>query len=177
MLEPKRKKIYPCLPLFPICLPWNDGIWCRDLSFLNVELNQLFPPPLSHSLRGSLVHLHFLPLKWYHLHIWDCWYFPQKSWFQLMSHPAWNFIWCTLHGSQIRVTICSLDVLLPNIEPVCYSMSDSNCCFLTCTQISQEAGKVVWVFHLFKNFPKFIVIHTSKGFSILSEAEIDMCFL
>ena len=32
-------------------------------------------------------------------------------------------------------------------------MSSSNCCFLTCIQISQEAGKVVWYSHLFKNFP------------------------
>ena len=30
------------------------------------------------------------------------------------------------------------------LEPVCCSMSSSNCCFLTCIQISQEAGQVVW---------------------------------
>ena len=29
----------------------------------------------------------------------------------------------------------------------------SNCCFLTCIQISQEAGQVVWYSHLLKNFP------------------------
>ena len=46
-----------------------------------------------------------------------------------------------------------------NLEPVC-SMSGSNCCFLTCIQISQEAGKVVWYSHLFKNFSHFVVIHT-----------------
>ena len=33
----------------------------------------------STSLRGSLVPLHFLPLEWYHLHIWDCWYFSLHS--------------------------------------------------------------------------------------------------
>ena len=33
------------------------------------------------------------------------------------------------------------------------SMSSSNCCFLTCIQISQEAGKVVQYSHLLKNFP------------------------
>ena len=33
---------------------------------------------------------------------------------------------------------------LPNLEPACYSMSGSNCCFLTCIQISQEAVKVKW---------------------------------
>ena len=41
----------------------------------------------------------------------------------------------------------------PNLEPVCCSMSSSNCCFLTCIQISQEVGQVVWYSHLFKNFP------------------------
>ena len=33
------------------------------------------------------------------------------------------------------------------LEPVCCSMSSSNCCFLTCIQVSQEAGQVVWYSH------------------------------
>ena len=53
-------------------------------------------------------------------------------------------------------------------------MSSSNCCFLTCIQISQEAGQVVWYSHLFQNFPEFIVIHTVKGFGIVNKAEIDV---
>src|SRR5574340_389212 len=61
----------------------------------------------------------------------------------------------------------------PNSEPVC-SMSSSNCCFLTCIHVSQEAGKVVWYAHLFQNFPQFIVIHTVKGFGIVNKAEIDL---
>ena len=61
----------------------------------------------------------------------------------------------------------------PNLEPVSSSMSSSNCCFLTCIQISQEAGKVVWYFHLLKNFPE-LVIHTVKGFSVVNEAEVDV---
>ena len=52
-------------------------------------------------------------------------------------------------------------------------MSSSNCCFLTCIQISQEADQVVWYSHLFQNFPQFIVIHTVKGFGIVNKAEID----
>ena len=52
-------------------------------------------------------------------------------------------------------------------------MSSSNCCFLTCIQISQEADQVVWDSHLFQNFPQFIVIHTVKGFGIVNKAEID----
>ena len=61
----------------------------------------------------------------------------------------------------------------PDLEPVC-SISSSNCCFLTCIQISQEAGQVVWYVHLFQNFPQFIVIHTVKGFGIVHKAEIDV---
>ena len=60
------------------------------------------------------------------------------------------------------------------LEPVCCSMFSSNCCFLTCIQISQEAGKVVWYSHLVKNFLQFIVIHTVKGFGIVNKAEIDV---
>ena len=58
------------------------------------------------------------------------------------------------------------------LEPVCCSMASSNCCFLTCIQISQEADQVVWYSHLFQNFPPFIVIHTVNGFGIVNKAEI-----
>ena len=53
-------------------------------------------------------------------------------------------------------------------------MSSSNCCFLTCIQVSQEAGQVVWYSHLFQNFPHFVVIHTVKGFGIVNKAGIDV---
>ena len=62
----------------------------------------------------------------------------------------------------------------PNLEPVCCSTSDSNCFFLTCIYVSQEADKVVWYSHLFKNFTQFIVIHTVKGFSIVNEVKVDV---
>ena len=51
-------------------------------------------------------------------------------------------------------------------------MSSSNCCFLTCIEISQEA--VVWYSHLLKNFPQFVVIHTIKGFGVVNKAEVDV---
>ena len=60
------------------------------------------------------------------------------------------------------------------LEPVCCSMSSSNCCFLTCTQVSQEVGQVVWYSHLFQNFPQFVMTHTVKGFGIVNKAEIDV---
>ena len=60
------------------------------------------------------------------------------------------------------------------LKPVCCPMSSSNCCFLSCTQVSQEAGQVVWYSHLLQNFPQITVIHTVKGFGIVNEAEIDI---
>ena len=54
------------------------------------------------------------------------------------------------------------------------STSDSNCCFLTCIQVSQGAGKVVWYFHHFENFPQFVVIHIVKGFRVVNEAGVDV---
>ena len=52
-------------------------------------------------------------------------------------------------------------------------MPSSDCCSLTCIQVSQEAGQVFWYSHLLKNFPHLIVIHTVKGFGIVNKAEID----
>ena len=60
----------------------------------------------------------------------------------------------------------------PNFEPVCYFMADSNHCFLSCIQISQDTGKVVWYSHLLKNFPQFVVIHTDKVFSVVNNGFI-----
>ena len=71
-----------------------------------------------------------------------------------------------------------------NIQPWCTpfpiwnhvqnsSMSSSNCYFLTCTQISQKAGQVVWYSRLFRIF-QFVVFHTIKGFGIVNKIEIDV---
>ena len=71
----------------------------------------------------------------------------------------------------------ALTYYFPNLEPVYCSMFSSNCWFLTCIQVSQEAGKVVWHSHLLKNFPQFIVIYTVKGFIVVNEAEVFFFFL
>ena len=60
----------------------------------------------------------------------------------------------------------------PHLEPVCCSMSSSNCCFLTCIQISQETGQVVWYCHLFKNFR--LLWATQSKFGIVNKAEVDV---
>ena len=61
-----------------------------------------------------------------------------------------------------------------NYETLSYSMPVSNCCFLTCIPISQEASKVVWYNHLLKNISQFVVSHTVKGFNVVNEAEVDV---
>ena len=75
-----------------------------------------------------------------------------------------------------------LDVLLSQFRTSLLFMSSSNCCFLTCIQVSQGIGKVVWYSHLLENFPQLVVIHAVKGFSIVSKVEVDVflefpCFL
>ena len=93
-----------------------------------------------------------------------------KSWAQLNNfhfHSA-----CKFNKQGDKYTALSYSFL--SFELVCCSMSDSNYCSLTHTQVSQETDNVVWYSHLFKNFPRFVVIHTVKGFSIVSEAEVDV---
>ena len=59
-------------------------------------------------------------------------------------------------------------------------MSSSNCCFLTCIQVSQEAGQVFpWEFPslVFPSLLEFSTVyydHTVKGFGIVNKAEIDV---
>ena len=69
------------------------------------------------------------------------------------------------------MTIYSLTYSFPNLDLVHCSMSDSICCFLTCIQVSQEAGQVVWYSHLLKHFPQFFVIHTVKGLGVVNKAD------
>ena len=78
---------------------------------------------------------------------------------------------CSLPGSSIH-GIFQASVL--EWVAIAFSMSGSNCCLLTCIQISQEAGQVVWYSHLFKNFAQFVVIHTVKGFDVVIKAEVDV---
>ena len=78
------------------------------------------------------------------------------------------------------VTIYSLDELPSSFGTSLLFHVSSNCCFLTGIHISQEAGQVVWYFHLFQNFPQFVVIHTIKVFGIVNKADVFLelsCFL
>ena len=60
----------------------------------------------------------------------------------------------------------------PNLEQVPCSMSSSNCCLLTCIQVSQE---VRWSgIPISSSIFQCVVIHTVKGFNIVNEAEVDV---
>ena len=76
----------------------HEGIGPDDMIFVFEcwVLSQLFLPPLSLSSRGSLVPLHFLPLKWCHLHIWGYWYFLSNLDSSLeSSSPTFRMMYCT----------------------------------------------------------------------------------
>ena len=86
---------FPFIPSLFTMRWWDQMTW--SLFFECWVWSQFFHSPLSPSSRGSLVPLHFLPLGWYHLHIWGWWYFSQQSWFQLVLHPAQLLhyaLWC-----------------------------------------------------------------------------------
>ena len=73
------------------------------------------------------------------------------------------------------MTIYSLDVLLSQFgTSLLFHVWFSLLLLDLQTEISQEAGQVVWHFHLLKNFPQFVVIHTVKGFGIANKAEVDV---
>ena len=97
--EPKKTESVTVSTFPPFYLSWSNENGCHDLSFFNVAFQA--------SLFTFLFHLHqkvfsssfLLPLGWYYLHMWVCWYFSQQSWFQLMNQPAQHFTWCTLQLS------------------------------------------------------------------------------
>ena len=79
----QRKWSFSLFPLYPhlFAMKWWDQMPLSSF-FECWVFSQLFHSPVSLSSRGSLVPLRFLPLKWYHLHIWGCWYF---SWITISN--------------------------------------------------------------------------------------------
>ena len=89
ILEPRNIKSFTVSPAICHEVMGPDAM---ILVFWMLSLNVKFFTLLFHpQSRGSLLPFCFLPLEWYHLHIWGYWYFSQQSWFQLMLHPAQHF--------------------------------------------------------------------------------------
>ena len=99
ILEPKRRKSVTAFTFSPSIhheVMGADAMTLVLFYFWYWVLSWIFHSPHSPSSRGSLVPLCFLPLEWYHPHIWGCWYFSQQSWFQLVTDPAWHSVWYSL---------------------------------------------------------------------------------
>ena len=168
ILESPQNEVWHCFHCLPIYFPWGDGTRCHDLSFLKSTfslssftfIKRLFSSSVSAIRVVSSAYLRlliFLPA----ILILAC---ASSSPVFLVMYSAYKL---NKQGENIQ-----LWPTLSCVEPDCCSMSSSNCCFLTCIQVSQEAGQVVWYAHLFQNFPQFIVIQTVEGFGVVNKAEI-----
>ena len=122
----QENKVCHCFHYFSSTCHEVMGLDAMIFLFWMLSFKPAFHSPLSPSSRGSLVPLHFLHLRWCHLHIWGYWYFIWQSWFQLELHPSGHVTWCTLHVSWIsRATICSLGILLYSFWTRPFSTSSS----------------------------------------------------
>ena len=86
-LEPKEIKSVTDSNFSPICYEVM-GLDAMILVFWMLSFNSA-----SSLSRFTLIKVLFrfsslLPVGWYHLHIWDYWYFSQQSWLQLVGHPS-----------------------------------------------------------------------------------------
>ena len=159
----QNNKACHCFHCFSIYLPWCDGAGCHDLSFLMLSFKctfslssftfnkRLFSSSLLSAIR--VVSSAYLRLLIFLLEI----LIPacvSSSLAFLMMYSAYKF---NKQGDKIQQPW-----YIPDLKPICCSTSSSNCCFLTCILISQEAGEVARYSHLFQNFPQFAVIHTSQ---------------
>ena len=91
---------------------------------------------------------------------------PAGTSFSLAFHMTYSAYKLNKQGDNIQPWCTPFP-----IWNVCCSMSVLTC-FLTCIQISQQAGKFVWYSHFFKHFSQFVVIYTVKDFRIVNEAEV-----
>ena len=150
----QENKICHYFHSIPFYLPWSDGTGCLILVFLMLSFKPAFTlssfTPIkklfSSSSSSVIMVVSFASLRLLifllEILIPVC---DSSSLGFLMMYSAYKL---NEQGDNIQLTYS-----FPDLEPVCCSMSGSNCCFLTCAQISQEAGQVVWYSHLLKNFP------------------------
>ena len=118
----QEEEICHCFYLFPFYLPCSCGAGCHDLSFFffwYLVLSWFVHSPSSSSSRGSLAPLCFLPLEWYHLHIWGCWRFSRLAWFQLVIiQPGISHDVLSIHVKQTGWQQTALSYFLLDLEPI-----------------------------------------------------------
>ena len=86
-----------------------------------------------------------------------------------MIHLGQHYSWCTLHRSkQAGWWYAALINIFLSLEPVCCSVSGSNCC--SWPEYEFLRRQVRWSgIPLSLRIFQFVVIHTVKGFRIVSE--------
>ena len=167
----QENKVCRCFPLFPHLFAMKWWSWIPWSFFEYWVLSQFFHSLLSPSSRVSLVLLSFMPQGCCYLHIRGYWYFlPAILILACASSSLAFLIMYSAYKLKSRWQYTVLMYSFPSFEPVHCSMSCSDRCFLACIQVSQGAGKVIWFFHLIKNFPQFVVIHTVKIINVVNEA-------
>ena len=102
--ESQENKICHCFYFFPIYLPWRDGIRWHDLSFLVFFFLMLSFKPAFPLSSFTLIRRFFSPSSLSAIRVVSSAYlrllvFVPECWFQLVTHPAQHFSWCTLHIS------------------------------------------------------------------------------
>ena len=97
ILEPKKRKSVTTSTFSPSICHEVMGLDAMILVFLIFSFKLVLSLSSFSLIKGSLVPPCFLPLEWYHLHIWSCWCLSCLSWNQLVTHPAWHFSWCAQH--------------------------------------------------------------------------------
>ena len=119
---------------------------------------------LSTSSRGSLVPLCFLPLKWYHLSAWDFLVFFLTV--LIATCDSSSLAFCMMYSAyklkKQDDNIQPWHMPFPTWNQSVVPCSVLTCCFFSCIQFSQEAGKVVWYSHLFKNIPVCCDSHSQR---------------
>ena len=144
-------------------MPWSWFLECWVLNQLSLSsftfIRRLFSSTLLSTIR--VVSSEYLRLLIF---------FPELL---FPDYDSSSLAFCIMHSAyqlnkQVKI-YTPFTYFFSNLEPIRCSMSGSNCCFLTCIQVSQETGRVVWYFYLLKDFLQFIVIHTVKSFNIANE--------
>ena len=132
-------------------MPWSSCFECWALS-------QLFHSYLWPSSRGSFCHKgHVTCIS----EVIDISPANLDSSLYSIQPSISHYVLCML-SLKANWKYTALTYSFPNLEPVCCSMSSSNCCFLTCIHISQEAGQEVWYSHLLKSFPVYWDPHSQR---------------
>ena len=138
-------------------LPMNIQDWfplglTSLISLHSKGLSRVFFNTTTQSINSSAVSLLYGPT----LHDWQP-FFMVQPYTTTLTLTIWTFVWKVM-SLLFNMLSRFVKAFLPRSKHHLTSMTGSNCCFLTCIQVSQETGKVVWYSHL--RIFQFVVIPT-----------------